>query len=299
MKNLAELLRAEGFSGPVHSEEPMSRYCSLKVGGKADLVAIPETLQDLRTLFDAFEGRDISWMILGSGTNVFFPESGFGGCVIRLGRGFAEVEGINETTMEAGAAAGTAGIVAKTARMGLTGFEFAAGIPGTIGGAVRMNAGAGGGEMAGPVMAIQVVAEGITSWIERKDLDFRYRRLALPADAAITRVRIGFSLDSPEAVDRRIGEMLARKKAGQPLGLPSAGCWFVNPEGDNAGRLIEAAGLKGLTVGGAQVSDVHANFLVNIGGATAGDFEALAGMVKAAVLEKFEVGLKEEVKIVY
>ncbi|NOY87255.1 MAG: UDP-N-acetylmuramate dehydrogenase [Deltaproteobacteria bacterium] len=299
MKDLPEMLRAEGFSGPVHRGEPMSRHCSLKVGGKAALLAIPETPQDLRTLLGVLEGRDTGWMILGSGTNVFFPESGFGGCVIRLGRGFGGVEEIDETIMEAGASARTAGILAKTARMGLAGLEFAAGIPGTIGGAVRMNAGAGGGEMAGAVMGIQIVVDGRTSWIERKDLDFRYRRLALPGDAVITRVRIRLSPDSPEAVGIRMDEMLARKKARQPLGLPSAGCWFMNPEGDNAGRIIEAAGLKGLTVGGARVSDVHANFLVNVGGATAADFEALAGMVKAAVLKKFEVGLKEEVRVVY
>ena len=207
MKDLAEILQEEGFSGSVHHGESMARHCSLKVGGRASLLVIPETLQDLRILLSALQGRSKPWMVLGSGTNVFFPEPVFNGCVVHLGKGFKGVEEAGETGLEAGAAAITAGILGRAARLGLSGLEFAAGIPGTIGGAIRMNAGAAGGDMAGAVTAIQVTSSEGSYWIEGKDLGFRYRRLALQADAVITGVRVGF-LPSPSLPLSSLGSLI-------------------------------------------------------------------------------------------
>ncbi|UCF30117.1 MAG: UDP-N-acetylmuramate dehydrogenase [bacterium] len=298
MKTLSTALREAGFSGRLSEGEPLSQHCSLRVGGPAALYAEPEEMRDLETLLSALGERDLPWMILGGGTNVLFPDGGYPGCVVRLQGSFREFDVDEEGEVDAGAGAATQVLFAAAARIGLTGMEFAAGIPGTLGGAVRMNAGTGTGSIADVVQRIQILKGGILSWKEREELAFAYRRLTLSPGSVITRVNLKLARDDARAVLARGNRIMEGRRSSQPLELPSAGCWFLNPRDDSAGRLIEKAGLKGRRIGGAEVSAVHANFLVNVGGAASSDFIELAEEIRTAVRKKFGILLEEEVQVV-
>ncbi|UCG38084.1 MAG: UDP-N-acetylmuramate dehydrogenase, partial [bacterium] len=288
-----------GYSGQLAMGEPLHRHCSLRVGGAAGLFAVPESTGDLRVLMESL-GRDaIPWILIGGGTNVVFSNGGYSGCVVRLGEEFSRVRREEETLVTAGAAAALPRLVTFAGREGLAGLECLAGIPGSVGGAVRMNAGTREGEIGDVVEQVQIFDGREPQWIPGQEMGFSYRRTILPEDRVILAVRLRLRAETGEAVRSRVAQQMERRRTSQPTGVASAGCWFRNPEGDSAGRLIDAAGMKGVRCGGAQVSPVHANFLVNTGGATAADFLALAGKVKETVHERFGISLEEEVRIIH
>jgi len=297
LKEIRKILADRGFSGKVAEHEPMARHCSLKVGGPAGLFAVPRDTGELNLLVDVLESAGVSWCVLGRGTNVLFANGGFAGCVIRLGEGFEDIDVDDQSILEAGAASTTSAVLAKCVRTGLSGLEFIAGIPGTIGGAVRMNAGTGKEDIAGVIVELMVLADGRALWIGRDEMEFFYRDLTLRTGTIILGARFRMDEDTPEVIRTRVNEQRKIRGRTQPMGESSAGCWFRNPEGDSAGRLIDRAGLKGMMVGGAMVSQVHANFLINTGGAKARDFLRLASDVREAVNEAFGVILEEEVHV--
>jgi UDP-N-acetylmuramate dehydrogenase len=301
MKGLIAALRGEGFSGELALRESLARHCSLGVGGDAALYAVPRQEHDLGLLLQTVMEAGIPWMPLGGGTNVLFSDRGYRGCVVRLGEGFRRWERLESGLVEVGAGLPTPALVEQAAGEGLAGLEFAAGIPGTVGGALRMNAGAGAGvgagEMAQAVAELEISLKGRAVWRRGDELAFAYRNLVLPRDAIITAARLRVKDEDPRAVRRRVEESIERRRRVQPRDS-SAGCWFRNPPGESAGRLIDAAGLKGARIGGAEVSAVHGNFLVRRGDATAEDFRALAEKVRDQVARRFGVLLAEEVHVV-
>jgi UDP-N-acetylmuramate dehydrogenase len=305
---LKETIAGRGFTGELKLEEQLSGHTSLRVGGPASLVALPAGVEDLVLLLEILAEKDLSWMVLGGGTNLLFANGGYHGCVIRLPASSGEWGTVNVEGQHlvAGAAASLPAAVTLAAREGLSGLEGLAGIPGTVGGALRMNAGTRSGRMADVVEKVQLlerVGDGDsdwagTKWLAGSEVGFTYRNTGLTGDQVVLAVEFSLRADDTEAIQARMKEQARMRKETQPLGEASAGCWFKNPEGDSAGRLIDAAGMKGMSCGGARVSQVHANFFVNTGSATAADFIELAGKVRNGVRGKFGIELEEEIQII-
>ena len=299
MKPAAAMLFEKGFRGKLREDELLNRHCSLKVGGPAGLLAIPEDVEDLGVLTATLDKEGLPWIALGGGTNVLFANGGYPGCVILMGKGFSNLRIEKGAVLFAGASVPLLSLVARTGEEGLSGLECLSGIPGTVGGAVRMNAGTGSGEISQTLEEAQIFADGTTRWVKRSELNFAYRCSGIREGEVVLGARFRLAPSSPGTVRAKIREQVLARRKSQPLEVPSAGCWFRNPEGDSAGRLIDKAGMKGAARGGARVSGVHANFLVNSGGATARDFLALAEKVRQSVFEKFGIRLEEEVRVIH
>lgn len=287
----------------VRRDEPLSRHTSMRVGGPADLFCEVETEEALATVVRHARAAHLPVFLLGGGTNLVVSDRGVRGLTIKLGRSFARTEWIAEddagADVVAGAAANFKRVVLEISERGYRGVEFGEGIPGTVGGGVRMNAGAFGGEIADVTVAIRgVTAAGEPVRIPRAALGFAYRRLDLPRGFAVTALEMHVARGEPEAIARAIAEAKRRRGRHQPLGQPNAGSIFKNPQGDFAGRLIELCGLKGLGRGGAQVSPQHANFIVNTGAARASDVRDLIREVRDTVWRRRGVWLEPEVRLV-
>ncbi|HEX9079076.1 MAG TPA: UDP-N-acetylmuramate dehydrogenase [Desulfuromonadaceae bacterium] len=285
------------FRGELRENEPMSRHTSLRVGGPADLFAVPADTEDLLTLIRWLDGRGIPHLTRGGGYNLLVRDGGIRGAVISLER-FTRIEQVGPGLIRAEAGAENLAVVRFAQERGLGGIGFIAGIPGTVGGAVRMNAGAYGEGILGHTECLTLLRGSEVRDFCMADLEYGYRHLELePGDLVLAAL---FRLEGrePHHTEAEIRKDLELRRAKHNVGFPSAGSFFKNPPGGAAWRLIDAAGMRGMTVGGAQVSEVHSNFLVNRGGATARDFLELAGRVKAAVLEQSGVVLEEEVRIV-
>jgi UDP-N-acetylmuramate dehydrogenase len=236
--------------------------------------------------------------VLGAGSNLLVGDGGIRGVVVKLGAGFRHV-GWTAVGVTAGAAVQVGKLARAAVERGLSGLEFAEGIPGTVGGVVVMNAGAYGGEVGSTVVSVDgVTADGRLETLAGERLDFGYRRSGLPADFLVTAVTFRLSAAHPEAIARRLAEIRDHRVASQPQGTANAGSIFKNPPGHAAGRLIEAAGLKGRRVGGAHISERHANFIVNDGGARATDVQALMAEAQRAVWEQSGVWLEPEIRLV-
>ena len=282
-------------------EEPMARHTSFRVGGPARRMAFPEKGEQLVLLLSMAWECGARPLVIGNGTNLLAPDSG-------LDRLVVETSGLSRLDMgeEPGSLLAESGVpLARLAdfacRQGLTGLEFAHGIPGTVGGGVCMNAGAYGGELKQVVSGVSALfpEEGV-KFLTGEELAFVYRRSFLTEhpEAVVLYAVFRLSAGDPEAIRETQRSLMARRKASQPLEWPSAGSTFKRPEGHFAGTLIEQCGLKGLGVGGAQVSEKHAGFLINRGGATCADIKELIRQVQEAVLEKTGVRLEPGVKIV-
>ncbi|MDF1535825.1 MAG: UDP-N-acetylmuramate dehydrogenase [bacterium] len=309
MEEIRGRIIGSGFTGELRLDEPLAGHTSLRVGGPASLFALPAGVGDLVLILALLAGEKVPWMVLGGGTNVVFADEGYHGCVIHLSREVRGWGGIrrDKEMLEAGAAALMPNVVSRAAREGLAGLECLADIPGTVGGALRMNAGTRSGQMADVVEQVRLL-EGTgdsdgggqgARWVPGSGIGFAYRSSGLTAGQIVLAVRFRLKPDDPDAVRARVTEQARLRRKSQPLGAASAGCWFKNPAGDSAGRLIDAAGLIGMTCGGARVSDVHANFLVNTGSATAADFLELAEMVRQGVRERFGIELEDEVRVIH
>lgn len=284
------------------AEEPMSRHTSFRIGGPARRMAFPKRAEQVVLLVDFARQCGARPLVIGNGTNLLCPDEGLDRLVIDLSAGLTDLEkGQEPDTIAASCGVSLARLASFACDLGLTGLEFAHGIPGTLGGALAMNAGAYGGEMCQVVQGVHVLFpdEGIRL-LTGEEMNFRYRGSLLTdrPDAVALDAVVRLTPGDKEAIRAQMRELMARRKASQPLEYPSAGSTFKRPVGHYAGTLIDQCGLKGLTVGGAQVSEKHAGFVINWGGATCADVLALIEQVRRRVLDATGVTLEPEVRIV-
>jgi UDP-N-acetylmuramate dehydrogenase len=287
-----------GLRGERRRDEPMSRHTSWRVGGAARAFYLPADIDDL-SMFLRGLPADEPLLWLGLGSNLLVRDGGFAGTVIHTRSLATEIEITGSDAVHAGAGATNAKIARFCARRGLSGAEFLAGIPGTLGGALAMNAGAFGSETWEIVGAVQTIDRRGT--VRRRlpaEFDVSYRTVKGHVGEWFVAADLVLATGDPAASRARIRELLNRRGASQPINMPNAGSVFRNPPGDHAARLIETAGLKGLRIGGARVSTRHANFIVNEGNATASDIEQLIERVRRTVAEAHGVALQAEVHIV-
>jgi UDP-N-acetylmuramate dehydrogenase len=286
------------FNDRLRVSEPLARHTSYRIGGPADLLVRPDSADELGVVLREAAAHGVRVTLLGGGSNMLVGDGGIRGVVVKLGRGFRRVEWRSDGA-RAGAAVQLGRLARDSVARGLAGLEHAEGIPGTVGGALFMNAGAYGGEVASVADAVEGLdGAGNPIALGREALPFSYRRAHLPPGFVVTAVGFRLRPDDPESVRGRLDGARARRLASQPQGQPNAGSIFKNPRGDHAGRLIEAAGLKGWRVGGARFSERHANFIVNDGRARAADVQALMAIAQRAVWERSGVWLEPEVRLV-
>ncbi len=282
--------------------EPLARHTSFRIGGPADLLALPETVAEVAVVLRAAAAHGLRVTLLGGGSNVLVGDAGIRGIVVKLGRGFARLtwnDAAGAPGVRAGAAVQLGRLARAAVKRGLAGLEYAEGIPGTVGGALFMNAGAYGGDVSSVVDAVEGVdGEGRAQELSAPAVAFRYRRAELPRGFVVTAVRFRLQREDGARVHARMDEARARRVAAQPHGKANAGSIFKNPSGDHAGRLIEVAGLKGARAGRAHISERHANVIVNEGGAHAVDVKALMDLAQRVVWERSGVWLEPEVQLV-
>ena len=283
---------------PLLLEEPMAKHTSFRIGGPADVLAQPADEAELAALLKRAGEHAVPVTLVGNGSNLLVRDKGIRGLVIKLSNSFSDMKALgNELTFGSGISLAMAS--KKAASLSLSGLEFAVGIPGTIGGAVYMNAGAYDGEMAKVVTSVRVMdREGKISELKASELAFAYRHTALQNSGLIvTSVTCVLQPDEADAIAAKMADFSQRRISKQPLELPSAGSMFKRPVGYFAGTLIDQTGLKGYTVGGAQVSTKHAGFVVNVGGATAQDVLQLISDVQSKVFAAHGVRLEPEVLV--
>lgn len=278
-------------------DEPMANHTTFRIGGPADYLVLPSSVSEMKEILALAEQFDLPVTVLGRGSNVLVSDKGIRGLVMRLGKHMSQIRHEGNRIF-AGAGASLGDVSRYAAKLGLTGLEFAIGIPGTIGGAVFMNAGAYEGEMRQVVTAVTAICpDGGLGRYEGEELEFSYRHSAFSENGClICEVELLLSAGDETAIRAKMEECTSRRNSKQPVELPSAGSVFKRPPGYYAGTLIEQSGLKGLTIGGAQVSEKHAGFIVNIGGATASDVMTLIREVQRRVYEKFTVLLEPEIR---
>lgn len=275
----------------------MSGHTSLKVGGPADLYAVPEDAADLADLIGQLASQNIPWMPVGRGYNLLVRDTGIRGAVISLER-FNGIAREGNSGIRAGAGAENLTVVRFAQHYGLGGIGFIAGIPGTVGGAIRMNAGAYGEGILDHTQCLTLLRSGQVLELCITELEYGYRHLDLETGDIVLEAVFRLVEREQQLTEDEIRKDLELRRSKHNVGFPSAGSFFKNPVGHTAWRLIDAAGMRGARVGGAQVSEVHSNFLVNCGGATTRDFLELSARVKNAVRETSGVTLEEEVRIV-
>jgi len=287
-----------GLRGELRRNEPLAGYTSWRAGGAADRFYIPADADDLaRFLAQLPEDEEVTW--LGLGSNLLVRDGGVRGTVILVRNVLADLTDEGGGVIRAGAGVPCAKVARFSVRADLTGAEFLAGIPGTLGGALAMNAGAFGGETWNIVREAETLdRRGRRRWRARREFATGYRSVALPAGEWFIGARLGLQPAADRDGEERIRALLAQRAATQPLGEFSCGSVFRNPEGDHAARLIEACGLKGRRIGGARVSEKHANFIINDGTASAADIEVLIDLVAATVAEQTGIRLQPEVRII-
>lgn len=279
-------------------EEPMSRHCSWRTGGSAERFFEPADLDDLIDYFGQVTSvESITW--IGLGSNVLVRDGGVPGTVISTAKTLNKLEWLDPTRLKVECGTPCAKVAKEAARMALGGGGFLAGIPGTIGGALAMNAGAFGREMWMLVESVELIRrDGTIKRCDQSQFSRSYRRVDLPADHWFVSAILQFDTTCTASGDDEIRDLLAQRSASQPTGRASCGSVFKNPPGDFAGRLIEEAGLKGMRAGGCYVSNKHANFIINDQGASAADIESLIADVQRSVAKKFSVKLEPEVRII-
>jgi UDP-N-acetylmuramate dehydrogenase len=291
---IEELERA--IAGKVKYGESLAPYTTWKIGGPADVLLIPENRQELAAALQVLHRHGVPWYVLGRGSNTLVSDKGVRGAVVKLGDGFDEVR-FEGNTVTAGASYSFIKLSVLAGREGLTGLEFAGGIPGTVGGAVYMNAGAHGSDVSRLFQSADIVWEdGSEATLGREEMDFSYRHSVLHEKRGIvTRAVLEVKPGERKEIAAVMASYKERRIRTQPLQEACAGSVFRNPDGDHAARLIEAAGLKGTREGGAEVSLLHANFIVNLGGATAEDVLTLMGRIQRTIEDKYDIRLVPEV----
>ncbi|MDI3309976.1 MAG: UDP-N-acetylmuramate dehydrogenase [Thermoanaerobacterium sp.] len=298
MEKIVEMLKKVISDENIYINEPMWRHTSFRIGGPADVLVIPQSVDELIKVMDLIKSENIPYFILGNGTNVIVSDKGIRGVVIKL-TAIRKIYVDGEVIVsEAGALLSS---IANTALDNeLTGFEFASGIPGTLGGAITMNAGAYGPEIKDVVEKVEVIdRNGSIYEVKNGNMRFGYRSSLIQSDNLIAlRAWIHLKKGNYKDIKAKMDELNGLRKMKQPLEYPSAGSVFKRPEGFYAGKLIQDAGLSGFTIGGAQVSEKHCGFIINKGNATADDVLNLIAYIKKTVKDKFGVDLETEVKII-
>lgn len=300
LKEIKDLLAGKIGEEYIIENVPMAEHSSFKAGGSADLMVMPQSINQLKEVLQILSGGDYPYMILGNGSNILVKDGGYRGIMVKMGSAFDSVQ-IDGNRVICGAGTLLSVAAKAAANAGLTGLEFASGIPGSIGGAVFMNAGAYDGEIKLVLEKARIISKDGTQdrYMTADELDMGYRHTALHESGDIA-VEAVFKLEegNVEEIKAKIADLTARRNSKQPVQFPSAGSFFKRPTGYFAGKLVQDAGLKGLTVGGAQVSELHSGFVINIGGATATDILQLMEIVQQTVMDKFGVMLEPEVRII-
>ena len=298
MERLEKLLRERCPLLELRVDEPMSKHTTFRIGGPAALMGLPKSAGEARMGVKAARELAVEPFFLGNGSNLLVADEGYPGFIMKLTGDFDEIREVGQG-LEAGSAAPLSRLSGRALELGLTGLEFAGGIPGSVGGAVMMNAGAYGGETAQVLESVAFLdEEGEVRTLPASECGFGYRHSVFSnRKCLILKARFQLKQGDGDAVKARMDELTAQRKAKQPLEYPSAGSMFKRPPGHFAAALIDQCGLKGLAVGGAQVSEKHAGFVVNRGGATCADVLELVRQVKARVLSQTGVELEMEVRV--
>ena len=298
MERLEKLLRERCPLLELRVDEPMSKHTTFRIGGPAALMGLPKSAGEARMAVKAARELAVEPFFLGNGSNLLVADEGYPGFIMKLTGDFDEIREVGQG-LEAGSAAPLSRLSGRALELGLTGLEFAGGIPGSVGGAVMMNAGAYGGEMAQVLESVAFLdEEGEVRTLPASECGFGYRHSVFSnRKCLILKARFQLKQGDGDAIKARMDELTAQRKAKQPLEYPSAGSMFKRPPGHFAAALIDQCGLKGLAVGGAQVSEKHAGFVVNRGGATCADVLELVRQVKARVLSQTGVELEMEVRV--
>ncbi len=302
MSNLTDFQsKIQGFLPEIELRlaEPMSRHTSFRIGGAAEVMAFPKTQEELARLLKTSALLDCKCAILGAGTNVLAPDEGISGLVICLKDCLDGMEQLDDTHIRVMAGVTMSRAAVFAANLGLSGLEFAHGIPGTVGGGVYMNAGAYGGEICQVCTQVEIMdRKGNSKVLSGEEMKFSYRHSVLEETGEIV-IRADFALtkEEPDTIRAKMKELIGKRSASQPLDLPSAGSAFKRPVGGYAAALIDQAGLRGFQVGGAAISTKHAGFAVNLGRATAADVQELLRKVSEIVFEKSGIRLEPEVRI--
>ena len=287
-----------GLQGELRTQEPMSRHTSWKTGGNADYYYIASDINDLAKFISKLPtSTPITW--IGFGSNLLVRDGGVPGVVVSVVGLLNELKKINETDIFIGAGVSCVKAAHFSAKHGLEGIEFLAGIPGTIGGALAMNAGAYGGEIWSYIKEVETInRKGKREIFEKNKFDINYRSVSISENEWFIACKMKLEISTRTVVNDRIKKMLSERADGQPLGKLSCGSVFRNPTNQHAAKLIELCGLKGKKVGGAVISDKHSNFIINTGNATSLDIEQLIEFIQACVYEKYNIKLIPEVRII-
>lgn len=296
-REVGERLERE-IRGRILYGEPLARYTSFGIGGPADIMVCPEGVEDVKAVLVICREQGISCLLLGGGSNLLVRDGGFRGVVLFLDGAISHLR-VERRRVWAGAGVRLSRLVAFCSKLALTGVECLAGIPGTVGGAVKGNAGAFGGSIADHLAEVRLITpEGIEETFSRERLEFSYRRCSLPEGCVVLEAVFDLELGDSVQIRRRVSENLVQRNRGQPVEWRSAGSVFKNPPGEYAGRLVEKAGLKGTRIGDACISPKHGNFIINLGGAEAADVLALIDLMRERVRAEMHVELELEVQVV-
>ncbi|WP_066052989.1 UDP-N-acetylmuramate dehydrogenase [Robertmurraya korlensis] len=299
MIGLAEELK-QSMIGTVKENEPMANHTTIKIGGPAELFVEPTSVENLEKTMKLIQKYKAQWIAIGRGSNLLVSDRGISGVVIKLGSGLDKVE-MNGTTLTVGGGHSLVSLATSISRKGFSGLEFASGIPGSVGGAVFMNAGAHGSDISNILdKALVFFEDGKLEWVSNEEMEFSYRTSVLQKKRPGVVVEAVFSLEEGNK-DSIFSEMQKNKdyrKETQPWNFPCAGSIFRNPLPNYAGKLIEVAGLKGYQIGGAKISEMHGNFIVNTGNAKADDVLQLIQHVKDTIYDLYEVKMETEVEII-
>jgi UDP-N-acetylmuramate dehydrogenase len=285
-------------AGAVVGQASLAGHTTLRVGGPARVLVVAENDDDLAAVGRAAQDHRVGWAVVGRGSNLLVADAGWPGIAVLLGRGFRGIT-IDGRRVRAGAAEPLPTLAVQVADAGLTGFAWACAVPGAVGGAVRMNAGAHGGDMAAALVEVEIfrLGLGVREVWPAAALGLAYRHSEIPDDGVVVAATLDLPAADPDVVNAEIASIRTWRREHQPLNEPNCGSVFANPPGDSAGRLVDAAGAKGLRVGGAMVSDRHANFVVTRPGATAADVLGLIGRVQDLVEASSGVRLRPEVVV--
>ncbi len=299
LETVLEILRMRIEDANIAVNTPMSEHTSFKIGGPADIIITPTSIEEIHHAYQALKSEGVAVTLMGNGSNMLVSDLGIRGAVIKIADTFKGIERVGDVlVVQAGALLST--LANNALSESLTGFEFASGIPGTLGGAVYMNAGAYGGEMKDVVLAVTILnRDGHILRIERDQLDFGYRTSSIKHhQQTVLTVEIGLQAGEKTEIQATMDDLNLKRTTKQPLKWPSAGSTFKRPPGYYAGQLIQDAGLRGLRYGGAQVSELHCGFIINAGQATCQDVLTLIKTVQKCVLDLSGVVLETEVLMV-
>lgn len=284
--------------GEMLIDEPMKKHTTFEIGGPVDLMILPSTEEEIKLAVDICKDKKLPYMVMGNGSNMLVRDSGIRGVIIKINDNYNNIE-VNKNEIHAESGALLKAVSETALKASLTGFEFAIGIPGSLGGAITMNAGAYGGEMKDAVKSVRVLDKhGIIKEFSNKEMNFRYRGSRVPDEELIVlKVIFDLELSRKEIIRAQMDELTHKRTQKQPLEYPSGGSTFKRPEGYYAGKLIDDSGLRGLRYGGAQVSQKHCGFIINAGNASCKDVLNLIKVIKKTVRDNFDVELEREIKL--